>query len=223
MLNKINEYFTSLGLSSKKELSIIFLSNFLLILSAFFIYFYSKNLLFSLICLALLFVLDGFFFYRYSNKKRMLIESREDEFITVISYFQIFINNGFNVYQCFSNILTYVSDYMKEKIETFLFQVDKDKSIKPFIDFANNFKNPITHNVMLSIYQMIDEGESNAHMMQFAILFENISQSHHKSIIDRKEKSLSSLSVFPLMGAGLITLIITISVIFVMGDMINVI
>ena len=222
MINKFNNYLFELGLNPKKEMLVIFLSNITFLLLAFLIYFFTKNLLFSALAGLGIFPVNFVHYMRYSGKKKKLIESREDEFIAVISYFQIFINNAFNVYQCFQNILPYVSSWMKEKIEIFLHQVDEDKSIKPFVGFATNFKNAVAHNVMLSIYQMIDEGESNAHMMQFSILFENLSQLHHKNIIDRKEKSLSSLSIFPLMGAGLITLIITFSVILLMGDMINV-
>ena len=223
MLNKFNNYLSTLGLNSKREILVITLSNLLCLLASVLIYFFTRNIIFALLAFCSVIIVNFIHIFRYSGKKKKLIESREDEFITVISYFQIFINNGFNVYQCFQNILPYVSDWMKERIESFLHQVDEDKSIKPFVHFAANFKNSVAHNVMLSIYQMIDEGESNAHMMQFSILFENLSQTHHKNTIDRKEKSLSSLSMFPLMGAGLITLIITFNVILIMGDMINVI
>ena len=75
---------------------------------------------------------------------------------------------------------------------------------------------------MLSIYQMIDEGETGAHMMQFSILFDQLSHSQHKARLDRKDKSLGGLSTFPLIGAGLITLLITFGIITIMGDMINV-
>ena len=222
MMNKFNDYLTEIGLNPKKELLILITSNLIPLLGVVLIYYFSKNIIFSLLPLGGLILVNLIHVFRYSGRKKKLVDAREDEFITVISYFQIFINNSFNVYQCFQNILPYVSDWMKEKIESLLHQIDDDKSIKPFVTFAAHFKNAIAHNVMLSIYQMIDEGESNAHMMQFTILFENLSQIHHKNTIDQKENSLSSLSIFPLMGAGLITLIITFGVILIMGDMINV-
>lgn len=223
MLNKFSIYLSTLGLNPKKEMLIIFFSNIFCLLLIISVFLLTNNVIFSLLSSFAVLVINFIHIYRYSNKKKRLLEAREDEFITVISYFQIFVNNGFNVYQCFQNIVPYVSDWMKEKIESLLHQIDEDKSIKPFITFAKNFKNSVSHNVMLSIYQMIDEGESNAHMMQFTILFDNLSQMHHKNTIDRKEKSLTSLSIFPLMGAGLITLIITFNVILIMGDMINVV
>ena len=222
MLNKFNNFLSEVGLNPKKEILIITISNLLCILLTVFVYFFTRQIILSLLTLLSFVVINFIHYFRYSGLKKKLVESREDEFVTVISYFQIFINNRFNVYQCFQNTLPYVSSWMKEKIESFLHQIDEDKSIKPFIVFASNFKNAVAHNVMLSIYQMIDEGESNAHMMQFSLLFENLSQIHHKNLIDRKEKSLSSLSMFPLIGAGLITLIITFNVILIMGDMINV-
>lgn len=222
MVNKFKDYLTNLGLNYKKEVSIILILNLLCIIGVLLAYFFTKELYIALIVLSLIIIINFVNFYRYSNISKRILDAHEDEFITVISYFQIFINNHFNVYQSFQNTINYTSEWMKEKLEIFLHQIDEDKTIKPFINFANNFKSSITHNVMLSIYQMIDEGETGAHMMQFSLIFENLSRMQQKNLIDKKEKGLSSLSSFPLIGAGLITLIITFSVILIMGDMINV-
>lgn len=223
MLNKFKNYVESLGLSFKKELLVIIISNFLCIVSAIVVFVFTKMLFISLSILLSLILINGFIFYRYSNKKKDLLDGYEDEFVTIISYFQIFILNNCNVYQAFQRTLPYCSEWMQEKIQSLLSNIDRDKTVKPFVDFAKNFKTAIAHNVMLSIYQMIDEGESGAHMLQFSILFEQLSQSQHKARLDKKEESLSGLSSFPLIGAGLITLLITFGIITIMGDMINVI
>ena len=223
MGNKFKKYVEDLGFSYKKEILLITIGNLVILIGILVAFLFTRELFISL-SIALLFLIFNFFiYYRYSNQKRLLLESHEEEFITVISYFQIFVNNHFNVYQCFQMIIPYTSEWMNEKISQFLYEIDNDKSIKPFVTFASHFKASITHNVMLSIYQMIDEGESSNHMMQFTILFEQLSRSHHKNIIDKKEKSMSSLATFPLFGAGAITLLLTFGVISIMGDMINVI
>ncbi len=223
MLNKFKNYVESLGLSYRKELLIIIISNSLCIVSAVLVFIFVKMLFISLSILLTLLLINGFIVYRYSNKRKELLDGYEDEFVTIISYFQIFIQNNCNVYQAFQNTLPYCSEWMQEKIQSLLLNIDRDKTVKPFVDFAKNFKTAIAHNVMLSIYQMIDEGESGTHMLQFSILFEQLSQSLHKARLDRKEKSLGGLSSFPLIGAGLITLLITFGIITIMGDMINVI
>ena len=202
---------------------VIIIGNVSCLLLAVFLFIFTKTLFIALSALLGIVLVNGVMYYRYSNRKKEIIDSHEDEFVTIISYFQIFIQNNANVYQAFQNTLSYASEWMQEKIQLFLINIDRDKTVKPFVDFAKNFKSAIAHNVMLSIYQMIDEGESGSHMLQFSILFDQLSNSQHKTRLDRKEKSLSGLSSFPLLGAGLITLLITFGIITIMGDMINVI
>ena len=223
MLNKFKKYIESLGYSFKKEILIIVLGNILCLASVIVTYLLSKQLFVSLSLLLTIFIFNGFIYYRYNNRKKEILDSHEDEFVTIISYFQIFIRNNKNVYQAFQSALSYASEWMQEKIQSFLFNIDNDKSVKPFVDFAKNFQAPITHNIMLLIYQMVDEGEKGDHMLQFSVIFDQLSLSQQKARLDNKEKSLGGLSTFPLIGAGAITLIITFGIISIMGEMINVI
>ena len=111
---------------------------------------------------------------------------------------------------------------MEEQIQSLITQIDNDKSVKPFINFANKFTNKIANNVMLSIYQMVDEGENNIHLLHFQSLFEELKRNQQKDLIDGKDRSMSSLSSLPLIGAGAITVLLTFGIIFLMGEMINV-
>ena len=111
---------------------------------------------------------------------------------------------------------------MEEQINSLILEIDNDKTVTPFINFANKFTNKVTTNVMLSIYQMVDEGENNIHLIQFQSLFDELSKNHQKELIDSKDRSMSSLSSFPLIGAGAITVLLTFGIISLMGEMINV-
>ena len=90
-----------------------------------------------LICVLLLFLK-----YVKSSKQKLEIEkAHENEFVDIINYFEMFLANDFNIYQAFQEVLVYSSPWMRNKIETLLFAIDEDKSVKPFISFAKNFKN----------------------------------------------------------------------------------
>ena len=223
MGNKFKNYLTSLGFNYKKEIFLIFLFNIISLIAAVVVYYFTKTLYIALCTLLAIPVINFIFYYRYSSKKKYIQSSHEEEFVTIVSYFQIFIANHFNVYTAFKSIIPYCSEWMGDKINIFLFEVDSDKTIKPFIDFAKNFKNAIAHNVMLSIYQMVDEGTNGAHMLQFSILFDQLSRSNQRLLIDKKDRSLASLTALPLIGAGAITLLLTFGIISIMGEMINVI
>ena len=69
---------------------------------------------------------------------------------------------------------------------------------------------------------MVDEGESGVHMMQFNALFEQLNKKHQSELISSYETGMGSISSFPLIGAGAITVLLTFGIISVMGEMISV-
>ena len=223
MKNNLKEVIEFVGCSYKKAMMFFLLINMLFIGSGVFLYLFFKNIIYSLILIIALFVVDYFYLTYFSDKKKTILKSHENELIGIISYFEIYIQNNNNVYQSFKMLIPYCSDWMKEKIEKLLNDIDNDKSVQPYIDFANCFTQLTAHSLMLSIYQMVDQGESSKQLMQFTIVFEELAKSYSNEIMERKEKSLSSMSTFPLVGAGFITVSLTISIISILGDLMNVI
>ena len=223
MKNRIKETIEFSGLSYKKEMMKITLINVALLMMGCLLYYFFKNIIYSMFALIALTVIDYVLISQYNDKKKAIIKSREDELVTIISYFDVYIRNNNNVYQSFNLLIPYCSHWMKNKIEELLKDIDKDKSVQPFVDFANNFKNIATQGLMLSIYQMVDQGENPEQLTHFNVLFEEMSRNRNQEMVETKNKSLSNMSVYPLIGAGLITIALTISILSILGDLINVI
>ena len=223
MLNNFKKTIEFLGLNYKKEQIKIALIN-LITLSLFVILLIFNRTPFIIVIGVLVIVgVNYYIFSSYSLKKQKLNKDRADEFVYVISYFRIFISNRNNVYQSFNKIIEYSSDWMKEKLEIFLRAIDGDKSIKPFTDLADRFELPIARNVLVSIYQMVEQGETSEQLNQFTILFEQMSKTLNDERKDRKLRSFDLVGFFPIVGAGLVTIALTFSMLSLVGDMINVI
>ena len=221
--NKLKDTIEFVGLSYKKEIIIILAINVIFMLSATAIYIFFKNIIYSVFIIVALTMLDYFLFSRYNDKKKTILKNRENELVSIISYFDVYIRNNKNVYQSFNQLIPYCSNYMKEKIEDLLKEIDEDKSIQPFVNFAGNFQNLSMHSLMISIYQMVDQGESSEQLTHFNVIFDEISRNRQQEMIAQKDKALSGMSTFPLIGAGMITVALTISILTILGDLINVI
>ena len=221
--NKIRETIEFAGLSYQKEMTKISLINIVMLIGGVTLYFFLKNIIYSMFVLIALAVLDYVLISQYNDKKKAIIKSRENELIAIISYFDVYIRNNNNVYQSFNLLIPYCSFWMKGKIEELLEEIDKDKTVQPFVNFANNFKNIATQSLMLSIYQMIDQGENSEQLTHFNVLFDEVSRNRNQEMVEQKNKALSNMSTFPLIGAGLITISLTISILTILGDLINVI
>lgn len=221
--NKIKDTIEFIGLSYKKEMTKVVLISALLLMATLVLFLVTKNLIVPIIIGIGDLVLTYFLLSRYNDKKKILLKNRENELISLISYFDVYIRNNNNVYQSFNLLIPYCSNWMKEKIEDLLTEIDKDKSVQPFVNFADQFTSISIHSLMLSIYQMVDQGENSEQLTHFNLLFDEISKTRNREMIEQKQKSLSNMSTFPLAGAGLITISLTISILSILGDLVNVI
>lgn len=222
MLKKFDALLEFIGANKRIELIKIIALNVVIIVGTFLIVFFTKQMMISFIGIIALVIGNYLLFSTYTGKKRTILMDRESEFVSIIGYFQFFISNSYNVYQSFQALIAYSSPWMEEQINTLILEIDNDKSVKPFVNFANKFTSKVTSNVMLSIYQMVDEGESSLQMLQFNALFQQLYKNHQKELIDSKDRSMSSISSLPLIGAGAITVLLTMGIVSLMGEMINV-
>ena len=223
MKNNFKETIEFVGLSYKKELLKIIIVNAVFTIGILLLYFLFDYLIYAIVAVIGLLAVDYLLISRYKDKKNLMLKKREDELIAIISYFEIYLQNKNNVYQSFNLLIPFCSPWMKDKIETFLREIDKDKTVQPFINFANNFKQLASHSLMLSIYQMVDQGETTDQLKQFNVIYDELARNRNKEMIEQKERSLVNMSTFPLAGAGLITVTLTISILSLLGDLINVI
>ena len=221
--NSFRQTIEFVGLSYKKELIKVILINLISLIGGAVTFLFTKNIVVPIVAAIVLGLMDFFLLTRYGDKKRAILKNRENELIAIISYFEVYIQNNNNVYQSFNQLIPYCSDWIKEKIEELLKQIDEDKTVQPFIDFAHNFQSLSIHSLMLSIYQMVDQGENSEQLIQFNVIFDELAKNRSKEIIDNKEKSLANMSTFPLVGAGLITITLTISILSILGDLIYVV
>ena len=222
IMKRFNDLLDFIGANKQVETIKLLVINLVIIAGTGAAVYFLKNLMYIFVGLIGLAVADYLLISSYTNRKKEIIKERDNELITVIGYFEFFISNSYNVYQAFQALIPYSSSWMEEQIQYLLNEIDNDKSVKPFISFANRFVNKVAGNVMLSIYQMVEEGENSMHMLQFDALFQQLSKNHNQELIDDKERSMGSISSLPLIGAGAITVLLTFGIISVMGEMISV-
>ena len=223
MKNNLKETIEFVGLSYTKEMLKIIVLNLLILGSVLLIYLLLKNVMLTIFVLIALIVIDYFLLTRFNDKKKALLKSRENELIAIISYFEVYVQNKNNVYQSFNMLIPYCSPWMKDKIEILLKEIDEDKSVQPFVNFASNFHQLSTHSLMLSIYQMVDQGENTHQLKQFDVIFTELARNRNREMMEQKSNSLANMSTFPLIGAGLITITLTMSILSILGDLINVV
>lgn len=221
-MNKFKKIIEELGLSFPKEIMKLVFINLFFFALCFLIYFLKLENFYYIVVVVFLLLGDYLFINSYFSRYQVMLYQHDDEMIALFSYFQVFISNHIPIYSAFTNLLNYASDYMKEKITLLLKEIDNDKSVQPFIHFSKHFQNLVFESLCISLYQMVDEGESLEKNNEFIFLFNEVSQSNTRRKMDKKKRSLDILASFPLFGSGIITVTLTLSIVSSIGGMINV-
>ena len=223
MKRSLKDRINALGLSYQKEMMFLVLLIVIVIALAFITYMFFKQIYFPLFIVGGGVIAVYFYLSRYSSLERKQEKEHVDQLISLLSYFEIFISNGNNVYTSFKMLIPYAEIFIQDAINAMLMQIDVDKTIGPYINFASKFNNRTIESLMLSIYQMVDNGENTIELSEFNLLFNNIKEKHFDEMIDSHKKSLDLFNSFPLIGAGAITIVLSLCIVSIIGDYVNVI
>ena len=185
------------------------------------LYFY-QGLGFLLLLPVLLMILFVYaFFARYGIEKRKRLRELGEEFVHLFSFFTIFVGDGFNVYSALEKIAGFASERMEGMIRNLLHDIDVDKTVTPFLTFAAPFEDLSIREVLLSIYQMVDEGGSKTNSGRFLHLFSRLADDKYQKGREKKIGFLQTLGFLPLAGSGIAMLMLTIGVVEAMGGVLN--
>ena len=221
MIKKLKAQMLKLGLNPKKELLTLLIGNISLIAIGVAIYFIFKQILYSGICLGVALVYDLVFLSRYSKQIDGKNVQNLQEFATLFGYFRIFIHNGYSVYSALKELLNFANPDLKKLLEKLISEIDEDKTVQPFINFAHEFNEIIIEEMMISIYQLIDDGETSDYLMQFELIFDKFSDLLYQRYLRDKDSKLGTIGSTPLIGSCYLIIVLTIGIISIIGDLIN--
>ena len=138
-MKKIKDRIISLGLNLKKEISIMIIVFVIGILCSLISYILTKQLLLLIVFILLTIGFEIIYINRYKSLEEKQKRDIENEFISVVSFFKIYLKNGMNVYTSLKEVSSFVSVKLKERFDQLIIDIDEDKSVEPFIKFAKKF------------------------------------------------------------------------------------
>ena len=220
-MKKLKEKMLILGLNPKRELLIVLITDLVLILAGVLTFIFLKQLLYLASCLGVAFIFDLLFLTRYSKQISNKNTENLQEFAVLFGYFRIYLHNGFSVYSALKELLNFANQSLKKDLEELISEIDSDKTVQPFVKFGRKFNEIIVEEMMISIYQMIDDGENSDYLYQFELIFDKFSDLLYEKYLRVKNSKLGTLSNAPLLGASFLVVILTIGVISILGEVIN--
>ncbi len=219
-MSKLKEKIESCNLNYKREISTLIILNIIILILSFVIFIFAKNIR-LLLYFAIILVL--FNFYYLTKYNRIIVKRKNDltfDFINVFSYFRIYISNYRNVYMSIKEISNYASPFIKIKLIELLDNIDNDKTIKPFITFANYFNDKKIEEVMIAIYEMVNEGNNENYINQFVSIFETYKARIEKTKEEKRINTFNRICSLSIIGVGILMIIIMLGIVNMIGDLI---
>ena len=221
MFNKLKDKMSSLHISYSKEIVRYVIISVLITVSFVVAALLSKKYVLFIVLAMTILIFSYFYFSRYKSLEKKQKQEDLIEFVNLFTFFRMYLKNGFGVYSSLKEIAAFANQSLKEKLEILISQIDEDKTITPFINFAHHFDELIVEEMMISIYQMIDDGSDSNYLLQFELIFDKFSELLHSQQLNGKDKTLSNLTSTSLVGSAYLIIMITIGVVTLIGEMLN--
>ncbi|MBO4540570.1 MAG: hypothetical protein J5736_01150 [Bacilli bacterium] len=216
-MKKLEEKMRILGLDPKKEWGLLCLIDLLIVGAGIGVYLL-YHLPFLLAAFgSLLPIASLVYLSRYDSLLEAKGERMNDQFVESFTYFSIYIGDGYNVYRALEETAAISKEEVKPAFEELLKQIDSDKTLRPYLAFAAKFPSLAVKEVMLSVYQMVDEG-GMGYLSSFQRLFGSFSKERHAVQVERNRKKLGGLQILPLIGSAITMLTLLAALLSILGD-----
>lgn len=217
-MKKLKEKINFLNKNYKTEITRLLIIDFLICVSFIFLIIYSKNLLILVYFFGILVVFNFFYLTRYQRIINKNNANLINDFINTFSYFRIYISNNMNAYNAFKEVSKYSSPFIKTKLLILLDEIDEDKSLKPYMNFAKNFNNKKVEEVMIAIYEMVNEGNSENYLNQFTSVFTSFKTRVEKTNQEKRFSKFNLINAMSMGGMMLIMILIMLSIVNMVGE-----
>lgn len=163
-------------------------------------YYFVKNIILSVVIIVMPLLLS--FIKKNEEKKRnkKIMESKEYEFANMLSYLLVFLENNFNVYQSIKMSMSFTQNILAEDLGKLIEDIDLDKSIQPYQNFANKFNSTIIYQIVMMIYQLDVNGYDPKYLYNFPSLINSLKQSKIENMISSRKMNMSFLTITPIIS-----------------------
>ncbi len=220
-MQKLRNKIESLNLDFSKEMIKLALLNLVLIIALVVVTIFKFNVITLSLLAGALVIFNYYFLTRYSKIEKEKKVKLDESFIEVFSFLRIYLSNKETVYHSLNEVKAFADEEMNSKLELLISQIDEDKSIKPYIDFAASFSDKVIEEVMIALYEITNSGSSDIYLNQFNKIFEELKTRIENEKSYKRVKFFENLNIFSVVGSGMIMIILSFCVISLLGGIIN--
>jgi hypothetical protein len=194
-------------IQKKRYITLIFSS-----LLAIIAYLYASNIGITILILFIGLFIAKYEYWNLKSSFKQKASTSQLAFISFFGYILVFLENNFNLYQAIKTSLTYIDLSIKDHVETLIKEIDDDKTVQPYMNFAIKFGSQIVEQICLMLYQLEQNGYNAALLDKFSPLLERLRAQTTDEYIQNQSTSLDIFGIFPLISTVVITIALVLGI-----------
>lgn len=132
-------------------------------------------------------------YYVTKKNKKKLIDLKRRMFPNLVKKLLILLRTN-NIYVSLNKLLEFTDEPIKKHLLQLIKEIDNDKSINPYINFANNMEFIEAYQVMIMLYTFSEKTKSKNHLVNLENM---IFQLYNNEILDIIESKKRMLWMYP--------------------------
>jgi|GEM_PF-6613369 len=166
-----------------------------------------------------------FFVFMVVSYQHRLRSLRNKDRLSSLVYFlsrvRHFLNNDSTIYYALTEANKLSSPIIQEDIKELIDGISQDKSVMPFIKFAQAFNSNLIEEIIIQLYQYENNASQKNTFNNFFHLFSQFQEIETNERFEHLEQSYVTVSFLPMLGGGLLILTLALGVMASIGEIIN--
>ena len=178
-----------LGINYTVAIKRRFLQSILFIPLAILVYIFLGNIYLAIAVAMISVVYYKYQYFQIKYKKSNVITIKRRMFPSFVKKILLLLRTN-NIYQSFNIAVDYIDEPIKTYLKELIAEIDVDKSIKPFQNFARKMEFSEAYQIMNMLYIFNEHGQDEKHLDQLEDVISALSANELDEIIEKKKRNL---------------------------------
>lgn len=196
MKQKIKQFFIEedlkvllgwLGINYKKAVRNRIKNSILLFLLFLGIGIILKNLYFLFLALFISVFYYKLQYYLTKNQRKKLIQLKKRMFPSMVKKLLILLRTN-NIYVSLNKLIDFTDDPIKKYLIQLVKEIDADKTVRPYVNFANNMEFIEAYQVMIMLYTFSEKSMSQTHLNSLENMILQLYENEIDDMIESKKR-----------------------------------
>jgi hypothetical protein len=178
-----------LGLNYKKAMRRRIFDSLLITILIFLVGTFLRNIPIQIFSIISFFLYYKYQYYEIKNKRKKLVIIKKRMFPSFMKKLLILIKTN-NIYQALNKLIEYTDEPIKRYLIELINNIDVDKSIKPYIKFAERMEFSEAYQVMIVIYTFSEHSMKKEYLTSLEKMISRLYDNEIEELIEKKKRFL---------------------------------